>query len=313
MRVLNDREEKSQPSQSSDFGFLSLLSCVLLTAVGVATLILSPLPIILNHTRLLDPWPKVATLLGAVVALLFLEVPLAPVLIAFSFGLFVADGVDKKVPFLRLLGSSTLFALAMGFFSLSVMASIEKTSLAVFWVGLIDHLILQTKSAFTTIPSLEWNNLRELLLFQGPFLYVSVVILSFWFSIGIAAHMQWLKEKSACEARALRKIEFPGWLSIAFIFFFFLSIFSKVEVQQASAGVVRILASFMFIQGVITLSRLMELKRVRHSTRTIIYSSFLLLGFYMLVGVGVFSPWILRKKQVGPGKGVLAHTIEEAI
>src|SRR5580693_7719165 len=112
MRVLNDREEQTEPSE---LGFFSIASYALLTAVGIATVIFGPLPMIVGHMRLSDPWPKVAALLGALIALTFLEVPAPLVVMTFIFGLFVADGVWKETAFWKLVRDAALLALGMGF------------------------------------------------------------------------------------------------------------------------------------------------------------------------------------------------------
>lgn len=310
MRVLNDREEKTE---STDFGFLALISHMLMTALGVATLVLSPLPIILSHLRLVEPWPKVATLLGAIIAILFLEVPVGLVLMSFAFGIFVADGVTKKTPFWRLLGSSVLLSLVVGFFALVVSASFERISFIQYWVGMVDSALVQAKEVLKTSAAFDWSSIRSLMLYQGPFLYVAGAILSFWLSIGVAAHIGWLRENEVFSAVALRKLQLPGWLSFTFVVLFFASAFAKNDLQHLAGGAFRVIAALMFVQGMVTLSLAMAFKQVRPSVRGLFYSVSVLLGFYMVVGIGVFSPWIFRKKLGESGNSVPTLPIEEAV
>lgn len=308
MRVINDKEEKTE---SSDFGFLSLLSHVLLTAFGVATFILSPLPIIFSHMRLVEPWPRLATLFGAVVALLFLDVPVGLVLIAFAFGLYVGDGVAKKTPFWKLFSSSLLLSLTVGFVALLLTASLEHVRFLPYWTGLIDEGVKGAEAILRTGSSFDWNQVRALLLYQGPFLYVAGSILSFWISVGFAAHLGWMNESHPYGGNALRSVRLPNWMSILFIGLFVANAFVTSDLFHLVGGVFRVVSAFMFVQGMVTISRTLAMRRIRPFMRSIFYVFSVVLGFYMVVGIGVFSPWILRKKQAEAG--VLTRPNEEAV
>jgi hypothetical protein len=66
----------------------------------------------------------------------------------------------------------------------------------------------------------------------------------------------------------------------------------------------------MFIQGSVCLALFLEQRRVRRGVRTLIYSMATVLGFYALVGMGIMSPWILRRKnRVSPQ--ILRTNLEE--
>lgn len=302
MRVVNDKEEKPE---STDFGVFSLVGYVLLTAMGVASILFSPLPMILSHVRLVEPWPKVATLSGALLAILFLEVPLGLVLMAFVFGLFIADSIAKKTPFWRLLGNAVLLSLVVGFFALLISASFASRSFTSYWIGMIDETVLQAREMLRARDSFDWQVIRSVLLYQGPFLYVSASVLSLWLSVGLAAHLGWTAENEVFSARALRRLQLPALFSFLFVLLFFMSAFVPEGFQHLAGGLFRVIGVFMFLQGMVTLSKAMALKQTRPAFRTFVYFVSVLLGFYMVVGIGVFSPWIFRKKQFESGKDLL--------
>src|SRR5947209_3670304 len=92
MRVVNDRQSTDQPQEQ---GFLTIALFASLSAFSIASVVFGPLPMILAHARLQDPWAKASAVLGAIAALTLLDVPLPLVLFVFILGLFVADRVTS--------------------------------------------------------------------------------------------------------------------------------------------------------------------------------------------------------------------------
>ena len=73
--------------------------------------------------------------------------------------------------------------------------------------------------------------------------------------------------------------------------------FGSQQVQHIFGGAFRLAGAVMFIQGCVSLSQLLARRMVQARSRTLIYSVAILLGFYVLMGMGVISPWLFRKKE----------------
>ncbi len=294
MRVLNDRQEKTEPTE---LGFFTIAAYAILSAFGIATVILGPLPMILAHARMADPWPKVTALLGAVIALTFLEVPLPMVVLTFIFSLFVSDRVWSGGGMVALFRDALLLATVAALAALVLMARIDHVTLAGFWQGQVDSMIHQLQSTISVDKSYNWSSVKALLQYEGPFFYLSGVLLSCWLSIGMSAHLGWLETGHRYSAEALRSIRFPFWASAVFGVLF-IGAFSgngTSDVQRVVSGLFRIASCFMFMQGTICLSVIFNRKGVSARSRTLIYGVAVVLGFYALVGMGAISPWLFKK------------------
>ena len=299
MRVLNDRDEKAE---SQELGFFSIASHSFMCALGIFTAFFSPLPMIAAHFKLSDPWPKVVALAGAVLALGFLQLPLMMVMVLFIFGLFVSDAVWREMGFGKLLLASAVVALAAGVGTFVVSAEVNQVGLLSHWTDLIDKGVASLESAQKTLQmnsAIDWKMLKNELLFEGPFLYLAAMLFSLWVSIGVAAHLGWIPEGHTYSAARLRQIRFPGWISVLFGVAFVANVFiADARVHHVSSGVVHIVGVLMFMQGCMSLSELMFRKTARSRVRTFVYSLAVLIGFYAVVGIGVISPWALRKKRI---------------
>lgn len=300
MRVVNDKNESAE---TSEVGFSALLTHILLTGLGVATVLLGPLPMILSHLKLNEPWPKVAAVGGALIALLVLEVPMPAVLVAFVFGLFIADNIVKEIPFWKLLSQAVLISALLGAGALFFSASIERSEVLVYWGTFVDGIITQVKESVQSEQSVEWSVIRGLLFYEGPFLYLSFAVISFWLSVGLAAHLGWFKEKHAFSAGSLRNLKLPVWVSFIFVGLFISTFLETRGAHFLLGGSFRLVGSLMFIQGCICLSRFLELRGIRSGlVRTLTYLFAILFGFYAVIGMGVVSPWFFKR-----GSGKLAN------
>ena len=308
MRLVNDKQETNEVKSVDVF---ALISQMFLVSVGIATWVFSPMVMVLAHCRFSNPWSKVAGLGGAVLALLFLEVPLSQVVIGFVLGLFVADSLSRQVKPFQLLSQSMAVALVAAVGALVWASFLEKISVGEFWAKWVGDLIEKLKTTQALEGSMNWNLLKELVLYEGPFLYLSAVLLSVWIAIGAAAHFGWIKEEgNSYSATSLKGIRIPRWLNLAFAGSFALTLLVTSDYQYVVGGVFRVLSGLMFVQGSICLSILLTQRGVRHSVRTFIYCVAVLLGFYALVGMGVMSPWILRKRsRISPQ--ILPNNLEE--
>lgn len=292
MRVLNDRQEKSEPSE---LGFFTIAAYAILSAFGIASVILGPLPMILAHIRLTDPWPKVTALIGAVIAITFLEVPLPLVAVSFIVGLFIADGVWKETNFWALVRNTLLLACVVGALLLVVLAQSEKLTPGVFWSHQVDAFITQLQASIQPDRDFKWDVMRGLILYEGPFFYLSGVILSLWLSIGVTAHLGWVEGAHRFSGESLRQIRVPAWSSVVFVMLFAGAFSGSVQLQRVFGGLFRVAGCLMFIQGTVCLSEILARREIRPRVRTLIYSLAILIGFYALVGIGAMSPFIFKK------------------
>lgn len=311
MRVVNDREQRTE---TSEVGFLSILTHALMVSFGVATLAFAPIPMILSHEKLLEPWCKVAVVAGSLLALLVLEVPLAMVVFSFVFGLFIADSVSRKPKEIwHFLGSASLVALGVFALVLVTESSFERMNVVQYWNQAIDGFIQQMTLVMQVGTPVEWDLVRGLLLYEGPFLVVSGAIFSAWVSVGICAHAGWLTEKNAFSANALRNLTPSLVLSIGFLVALLAARFSNESLRHLFSGIARVFAALLFVQGTVVLSRWMAARGIRMPLRSLFYCFSVVLGFYALIGIGFVSPLLLKKKSLGVAPQSIALTKSEEV
>lgn len=296
MRVVNDHEEKS--GRPEPVSFFALLFYALICALGFSSVFMSPFSLILAHRRLPEFWPKVAGILGALLALLFLDVPPHVLVFIFVFGIFVADGIQRQVPLWRLLTLSGFLVFVLGLLGLVMVAGgVEPGELLSTWAGFVDKVINQAKENGLIKSEVDWAQLREILFYQGPFYFVSGALLSVWFSIGLAAHFKWQEDSDAYSAESLRKLRLPVWFSFFVLGLWGLSLLKNGAFSFLVGGVSQFGFLALSIQGTFLVSLFLKQKRWRAGLRAIIYSLFIFIGFYALVGLGLMSPMILIRKK----------------
>lgn len=293
MRVMNDKEERKEPIE---IDLLAVISQGFLCSLGMATFMLSPLPIIHSHLKLVNPWPKVATLLGAILAISVLELPVMPVVLSFVVGIFLADNYSNEVPFWKNFSGSVMVGLLIGFGALFLNASMEKLSVLQYWSQLVGNFITVAQdSVKLTDSTFQWEELKTILIYQGPYFFTSSIILMFWFNVGMAAHLGWVTDTHAYSARSLRTIKLPQSFSVLFLGLFVLNSAQLGPVHHLVAGIFRVLGTLLFVQGTITLSNAMTIKGVKRGTRAVVYVFACTVAFYAVVGLGVLSPWFFKK------------------
>lgn len=308
MRLVNDKEE---PVEVKSVDLIALISQMFLVALGIATWVFSPMTMVLSHCRFTNPWSKVAGLGGAVLALLLLEVPPAQVVLGFVFGLFVADSLQRQVKPMQLLAQSLLVGLSVAVVALAWSSVTQNIPLGQFWAQWVSDVVEKLKTTQGFEGAMNWVVVKDLLTFEGPFLYLSALLLATWVSIGAAAHFGWVTDgKSPYCATSLRDFRLPKWIGISFIVSFVATMLVKSQFQYLAGGIFRVLSGFMFIQGTICLSIVFSQRGVRRPVRTLVYSVAIVLGFYALVGMGILSPWILRKRREASPQ-VLSNQLEE--
>jgi len=297
MRLVNDREEKAPPAPA-ELNVGALLAHSIFAAVGIASVFLTPLPMLVAGLRLVDPWPKVAAIIGAVIAILLFEVSPALVTAAFVFGLFVTDGVSRKIPFWQMVGKAALLALGLGGAALVLLAAWNRAGIWQTWSTQVHLSVVQIQTLLQGETGAPLAELEAMLLFEGPFLLISAALISLWVSVGLVAHVGLLEDNSAYNGTALRALRVPTWLSGVFFALFFVMLLPVSALQQFAAGIYRLAATIFFIQGTVCLVHMLDAKKVSHRARTFVYVFAILIGFYVLVGLGALSPWILRKKEI---------------
>lgn len=293
MRVVNDREEKSAPTE---LGVLPVVAHSMLCAMGIATLLLAPLPMIVAGLRLAEPWTKVVGVFGAFVAVTFLNVPPAFAIISFILSMFIADAVCREMEFWQLLRQAGTLALVVGLATLVASAQLEGTTPLAYWTALVERGVGQARDAALVDKAFPWAQFQAAFFYEGPFLYLTGVFISLWLSIGLASHMGWLEENAQYSGKVLRGLRLPLWVSIGFLILFVAVTFPITPGNYLLGGAYRIAGVLMFIQGCVCVAELMERRMVRPRVRTLIFSVAILVGFYAVMGMGVMAPWIFRKK-----------------
>lgn len=294
MRVVNDREEKTE---TSELGILQVFSYALFCAAGISTVVFAPVPMILAHLRLPDNQAKMSALFGAVIALTFLEIPLNIVVLAFVFGLFIGDSAAREKGFWPTVAAVLGLATVTGFGMLLAQSVGEKASLLPYWRELVHAAVDQLQKSVQSPDALKWDQLEALLLYEGPFLYLAAALLSFWLSIGLVAHFGWFPEKHPLSGARLRATRMPRWTVFAFFALTLATAAGPEWSQRLASGFVRLVGTLLFIQGCQCLSQILAYRQVRPRVRTTVYSLSVVFGFYMLVAVGMIGPWITRKQQ----------------
>ena len=292
MQVLNDKD--SEPKRDNDRDAFAILSHALFGAVGIASIILGPLPMILAQIRLQQPWPRVVALAGAVIALTLLGASVFPVLLVFIFGLYISDNINDGKSFWWLMLRSLILAAVIGGGLVFVLAQGSRTTVGSFWSGLVDSLVANVRNVVRIEPEDRWKDLRTMLFYEGPFMYLSLAVLSLWLSVGTAAHLGWFGEGHSLSGASLRKLRLPLWLIVGFVLMSVLEFLGLVHDKAMLVGVNRVLGSIVFVQGCVYLSEILSMKNLRPRMRTFVYALSIGVGFYVVIVMGIVGSWVLR-------------------
>ncbi len=296
MRVINDKEEKSQVAPL-DLSKLILNS--LLCGIAFSGFVFAPLPIILTTRDSEGVWAKVIPVLGAVLAILLFEAPAPVVVLSFIYGMFVADAVERSIGLWSLLGQVTILVLSILGAVLGLTAFFEKVHPMQVWHNQIDSLVGYLKSGSGEgVLLVDWQKFAELIKVEGMGLILAGILLATWISIGFAAHLKWVDGKNLFSAENLRRVRLPKFIAPTFI----LCIgFSLLEIPFGGVAVIRplqrIVGVLLFIQGGIHLSEILEYRKVKSWIRTLVFMVSVTLGFYVLIGMGMMTPFLEKRRR----------------
>jgi len=298
MRVLNDNSEQGTQTPEP-VNLLSLPFYALLCALGFSSVVMSPLAVILAHRRLPDFWPKVVSILGAVIALLFLNVPVTAVLLSFVLGVFVADKIKRPVPVWNLLGSSVLLSAVLGILGVFLVDQMgERMGVLQLWNTWVSKGVQQAQEGGLISQPVDWGQIKQALYYQGPFYFLSGCLLSVWLSIGLGAHLRWQADEDPYSAKNLRQLRIHwSWSLVAILVWASTFVVTSVSSKLLLAGVLNLVMMVLFVQGTVLVALFLDQKKWNHMVRTLVYLLFIVVGFYALVGLGFMSPLILIKKK----------------
>lgn len=297
MRVLNDKEEDRE--LQPELGPLSFAVHSILSCFGTASLLLGPLPMIFSHLRLPEPWPKLTAICGAVLALTVLDTPLPLVVVTFVCGLYVADAVKREMSFWPFLVSVALLAVGLGTGGLILLAQSSQTALHLVWFEQVDKLLLLMKENVGSSMVSDWEALRVMLRFQGPFLIVSTVLYSVWISLGLAAHLDWVAAGHPYSGMGLRKIRGNRWFNFGLGILLLAGWQTQSMTGQLLSGAFRLGSCVLFIQGCVLLSELFSRKKTPPWARTVGYVIAIVLGSYAVLAAGMAGPWFGSRMEKG--------------
>ncbi len=294
MRVINDRNEKETSQQ---FDFFAVFAQTVMIACGFISVIFGPLAILGSYARMTDPWPKVTALAGAIFAVVLFQTNPIVAAILFVFSLFVADTAWNGLSLPKLILGT--MAVAVGALGIAIIFQAEQNGLGVGEYA--RQKVAQFGSySFDMYKSMgipkELTVIREEIIYQGPFQYVSVMLFAMLVSVGCASHLRWFPEAHTYNANKLRKFSFPTWMSLAFVFTMILTgPFVSSKAQRLSVGVLYVIGSLMFFQGMIVISRYLSYRNVQPRSRTVLYSLASVPCVLFTVALGVLNPWLPRR------------------
>lgn len=281
-------ENKDSDQEKPPVDLFLVVAQALLVGLGFATVVFAPLTVILSYVRLPDPWSKISVVVGAVCALWFFGLPMPWVVLLFVHSLVLADLVYQK----RSLGFLFLSSVTVGTFSglalVGVYAFRQGKNLLVYWRESIEKAVLLVKSSVNTAnqASVDWDALQSVLFSEGPFLYLSVLFLSLWLSLGAASHFGVFGSQGTYSPGRLRRFRLPRWSAILFLFLF---IGGALGWLNELSGLTRLFSCLVFVQGCVFLSRVMKEKRIGSRVRTLLWAVSMVFGFYAVLALGVVA------------------------
>lgn len=288
---MNDRQDQSEPAE---FPLLLIAGFGLFAAFGIASVLLAPVPMILAHLRLSEPWPKLAAVTGAILAIALLTAPPILVLVGFTIGLFVADSVAQERSFPRIASTTLALAATVMLVTALLLAQLKGQSLGDFWVTRVERVVEILKVGLQ-LPKEAAPAFQGLLLKEGPALLMGSFLMSLWLSIGLCAHAGWFPPEHPCSGNSLRKLRLPGWVAVLFVGTFLGAQLAPGIPGGLCAATARFLSFVFFVQGAAFLSLIFENRRVRPRIRTILYA-LMVPGFLPVAAIGVVGSWFLVKR-----------------
>lgn len=303
MRLDNDRPVESGQPPIPDF--FSVLTYGLLCSFGIMTFLLSPLVMVYSHSRLVEPWAKLAAVIGALVAVCLWEWDPVSVIVAFVFGLVCADTVTRGVPkawgFVRVMASGAAVAVGV----VVVLSSYENLGPWQYWVQHVGHAFDVIAEQLKNSPNnatLDLSQLKHMVIYQGPFQFLTVLLLIFWLAVGTAAHFGWTPATSPWGGKGLKAIPLHKWPSFVFLGLFMVVTFKTgplmgTQIGPQIGGLLSIGLGWMFIQGTVVLARWLNQRKMTQQQKTLAYCLGIFPGFHALIGLGVIGPWFSLGKK----------------
>ena len=201
------------------------------------------------------------------------------------------------MPFWKNFSGTVLVGTLIAAGALLLNASLEKVSVFTYWSQVVGGFItLAQELVKLTDSSVQWGDLKEVLIYQGPFFFISTCILLFWFNVGLAAHLGWVSDTHPYSSRSLRGLKFPQFFGLLFVVLFALNAAHLGQVHHLISGLFRIVGTILFMQGMVTLSTALSIKGTKRTTRALVYFFSCTVAFYAVIGLGVLSPWFFKNK-----------------
>ncbi|MEZ4750760.1 MAG: DUF2232 domain-containing protein [Bdellovibrionota bacterium] len=300
MRVLNDNQTPKE-REKTPLDFMTVLIHTVYAALSFGcagsafTVFLVPLPMIANHLRLDEPWPKITAIFGAVVALLFFGMPPEVVSLIFVLGLVVGEGVKTRQTFWKLALRALAICVFVLFAATAWNAQLRGLNVPQYWNSLVERLLSGYAEMEVLKDMVNPKLLHDTLLYEGPFLLLAGILLCIWISVGFAAHLGWFPEKHPLHATQLRKLRLPVWVPVVFAVLFAARFVPEAPLKFYLEGMFMAWSSVILVQGCVYLSALLVRKRLGRGLKLFIYAFSLTFGSYALVALGVFGNWFLNK------------------
>jgi hypothetical protein len=253
---------------------------------------------LLSHARLAEPWPKFAAIIGALVAVAVFEQSPVLVILAFVYGLVCADTVVRLVP--KPWGFARVLLVGMGVAVASVFAlsQLENQNVWQYWV----QQVTQSAEAFSAQwkvsgvdPGVDWQRWKQVLIYQGPFQYLTILLLTFWIAVGAAAHFAWTDPTGPWSAASLKAIPLLKTPSFVFLGLF---VVVALRIVPEFAGLLGVGLGWMFVQGTIVLARWLGQRQLTRQQRTLAYCLSIFPGFHAVIGLGVIGPWFRFREEI---------------
>ncbi len=288
---MNDRPDQSE---STEFPLLLVAGYGLFAAFGIASVLLAPVPMILAHLRLDEPWPKLAAVIGAILAIALLTAQPVLVLVGFTLGLFVADAVAKEKPFPQIAATTVALAGALVLGVAVVLSQAKGQTLGAFWEARVDRVV-EVFRVGVRMPDEMVPSFKQLFLNEGPFLLLGSFLMSLWLSIGLCAHSSSFPADHPCSGASLRRLRLPAWVAVLFFLVFLGAQFAPGAAGWACAGIARFLSFVFFIQGTIFLSVIFDHRKIRPRVRSAFYV-LTIPGFLPVAALGIVGSYFFAKR-----------------
>lgn len=296
MRVLNDtpppRSSPERPEPLAVVAYTGLATLGFVGATSALTVLFAPLPFLMAHLRLPEPWPKVAGLAGAVLAVLGWEIPVGLAVVFFVAAIAFGDGVREGRGFWAIALRSVALSLAAA--GLLLLAESHRMGMTpgAYWNGAVDRVL----TLYDGIPQMTGmigkEAFRSLLLYEAPFLMGAGVLICLWVSLGLAAHLRWIPDDHPLSAGGLRGMARPAAVTAGFAALFVARLWLPEPWSHVAEGAVLMTSVALFIQGCLVVSGFMARRNVAPPARTLLWCGAVTVGSYALLGLGAISPWL---------------------